>query len=182
MPNGIIIFGSAGSGKTTLGKMVAEALSFPYFDIDDSIWRKDTAEPYTVMYPREEKASRLMQAVSEGEHFVMAGSMDSFHAPFDSLFTLAVHLTADKDLRLARVQQRAFEQFGDRILEGGDLHANHRLFLDSVSRYDTDGSPNRKTHAEWADALTCRVIRLDGADPLTQNRDRIVEAYKEMES
>lgn len=43
MPKGIIIFGSAGSGKTTLGKMVAKALSFPYFDIDDYIWKKDTA-------------------------------------------------------------------------------------------------------------------------------------------
>ena len=50
MPRGIIIFGSAGSGKTTLGKMVAEDLGFPYFDIDDYIWRKNTDIPFTVMY------------------------------------------------------------------------------------------------------------------------------------
>uniref|UniRef100_UPI003260E19C shikimate kinase n=1 Tax=Clostridium sp. NkU-1 TaxID=1095009 RepID=UPI003260E19C len=40
MARGIIIFGSAGSGKTTLGKMVADKLGFPYFDIDDYIWKK----------------------------------------------------------------------------------------------------------------------------------------------
>ena len=56
MARGIIIFGSAGSGKTTLGRMVAEQLSFPYFDIDDYIWRKDTPEPFTVMYSRAEKS------------------------------------------------------------------------------------------------------------------------------
>ena len=40
MARGIIIFGSAGSGKTTLGKLVAKKLDFPYFDIDDYIWRE----------------------------------------------------------------------------------------------------------------------------------------------
>ena len=177
MPRGIVIFGSAGSGKTTLGKMAAQTLSFPYFDLDDYIWRKDTAEPYTVMYSREEKASRLMEAISRDEHFVMAGSMDSFHAPFDPLFELAVHLTADQDIRLARVNQRAQEQFGDRILEGGDLFQNHLRFLDSVARYDTDGSPNLKTHTEWANTLACEVLRLNGASQLTKNCDIIVKAY-----
>ena len=38
MARGIIIFGSAGSGKTTLGKKVGDKLGFPYYDIDDYIW------------------------------------------------------------------------------------------------------------------------------------------------
>jgi uridine kinase len=177
MPRGIIIFGSAGSGKTTLGKTVAKTLSFPYFDLDDYIWRKDTANPYTVMYSREEKANKLMEAISCDEYFVMAGSMDSFHAPFDSLFELAVHLTADKDIRLARVKQRAYEQFGDRILEGGDLFQNHLRFLDNVSSYDTYGSPNLKTHTEWANTLTCQVLQLNGACQLEKNCDTIVKVY-----
>ena len=42
MARGIIIFGSAGSGKTSLGKLTAAELGFPYFDIDEYIWRKDT--------------------------------------------------------------------------------------------------------------------------------------------
>lgn len=43
--------------------MVAEDLGFPYFDIDDYIWRKDTERPFTVMYSREEKVGRLMEIV-----------------------------------------------------------------------------------------------------------------------
>lgn len=47
MTRGIILFGSAGSGKTTLGRMIAAELGFPYYDIDDYIWRDDTEIPYT---------------------------------------------------------------------------------------------------------------------------------------
>ena len=65
MPRGIIIFGSAGAGKTALGKMVAQQLNYPYYDIDDYIWRKDTEKPFTVMYSRAEKADRLMEAISK---------------------------------------------------------------------------------------------------------------------
>ena len=48
MSTGIMIIGPSGSGKTTLGRFVAAQLGYPYFDVDDYIWRKDTKEPYTV--------------------------------------------------------------------------------------------------------------------------------------
>ncbi len=35
MARGIILFGPAGSGKTTLGRLVAEALGFPYLSWTD---------------------------------------------------------------------------------------------------------------------------------------------------
>ena len=60
MARGIIIFGPAGSGKTTLGKRVAEKLKYPYFDIDDYIWKKDVEKPFSVMYSRAEKIVRLI--------------------------------------------------------------------------------------------------------------------------
>ncbi|MDO4318755.1 MAG: shikimate kinase [Lachnospiraceae bacterium] len=177
MPRGIIIFGSAGAGKTTLGKMVAQQLHYPYFDIDDYIWRNDTDIPFTVMYSKEEKTSRLMKAVSKHEHFVMAGSMDSFHAPFDPLFDLAVHITVSPEVRALRLQKREYAIFGDRILENGDMYEAHRRFLDCASRYESDGSPCLKTHLEWAAALPCKVLYLNGEDELNENVKRIVEAY-----
>ena len=177
MPRGIIIFGSAGSGKTTLGKIVARQLKVPYFDIDDYIWRKYTAIPFTVMYSRGEKASRLMEAISEHERFVMAGSMDSFNAPFVPLFDLAVHMTADPQVRVARLHERELAVFGNRILEGGDMYEEHRRFLDSASRYESDGSPCLKTHLDWAAALPCEVLYLNGEDSLNENSNLIVETY-----
>lgn len=177
MPRGIIIFGSSGSGKTTLGRLVAQRLSFPYFDLDDYIWRRDTAVPFTVMYSRQEKAERLMRDLSPHAHFVMAGSMDSFHAPFDPFFDLAVHLDAPASLRLARIHARESALFGARIEEGGDMYEAHQRFLASSARYgEDDVSPCRKTHLAWAQTLPCPVLMLDGSDPPEHNADRILQS------
>ena len=178
MPRGIIIFGSAGAGKTTLGKMVAQQLNYPYYDIDDYIWRKDTAIPFQIMYSRDEKAGRLLEAISKHEHFVMAGSMDSFNAPFVPLFDLAVHITVTPEVRAARIHERELAIFGDRILEGGDMYEEHQRFLDSAARYETDGSPCLKTHLEWAKTLPCKVLYLNGEDELVKNVRLIVDTYK----
>ena len=95
MATGIMIMGSSGSGKTTLGNLVANELGYSFVDIDEYIWRKDTAIPFSAMYPKAEKISRLQEAISNCEHFVMAGSMDSFHEYFDPYFELVVHLHTD---------------------------------------------------------------------------------------
>jgi hypothetical protein len=180
MPRGIIIFGSSGSGKTTLGKMVAERLSFPYFDLDDYVWRRDTDKPFTVMYTREEKINRLMSDIYQSEFFVMAGSMDSFNTPFVPLFDLAVHITASVVARLARINKGEYERFGKRVLEGGDLYENHQRFLDRSARYDLAGSCSMKTHEEWANSLPCKVIRINGENSLSNSMELIINVYREL--
>lgn len=177
MARGIIIFGSAGSGKTTLGKLVAKKLEYSYFDIDDYIWRKDTDKPFTVMYTREEKINRLMMDISKGTHFVMAGSMDSFNQLFVPLFDLAIHITAPIETRIARINKKEYEVYGDRILKGGDMYEVHCRFLDTSARYDTDGSPCMSTHSQWADSLPCKVLRLNGCEDLNKNVEIIVKEY-----
>lgn len=178
MSRGIIIFGPAGSGKTTLGRLVAERLGFPYFDIDDYIWRADTPVPYTKMYSREEKISRLMTAISQDDHFVMAGSMDSFNAPFVPLFDLAIHLTCSWEVRRERLDKREYAAFGERIREGGDMYEEHKRFIDAAYRYETeDVSPSMSFHSRWAETLPCRVLRLDGADSLEKNVLLIIDNY-----
>jgi uridine kinase len=182
MARGIIIFGSAGSGKTTLGKLVAKKLDFPYFDIDDYIWRKDTDKPFTVMYAYKEKVNRLMTDISKGTHFVMAGSMDSFNKPFVPLFDLAIHITASLDTRIARINKREYEAYGERIMEGGDMYEGHCHFIDNSARYDTDGSPCMSSHAQWANSLPCKVLRLNGDEDLNKNVEIIVHEYLKKDS
>ncbi len=113
MATGIMIMGSSGSGKTTLGNLVANELGYTFVDIDEYIWRKDTEIPFSVMYPKAEKISRLQEAISNCEHFVMAGSMDSFHEYFAPYFELVVHLHTDAQIRVKRVHERELEWFGE---------------------------------------------------------------------
>ncbi len=179
MKQGTIIFGPSGSGKTTLGKIVAQQLEIPFLDIDDYIWRKDTEIPFSVMYSRTEKINRLMDAVSKIDHFVMAGSMDSFHEYFDPFFVLAVYLTAPTELRVARAHQREYKTFGSKVLAGGDMYQSHQRFLDDIAGYDYGrGSASRAVHEKWADSLSCQVLRLDGSRNLAENTNVILEKYK----
>ena len=180
MPKGIMIIGPSGSGKTTLGKLVAKELEYPYFDVDDYIWRQDTEKPYTVMYSREEKISRLTDAVSKYERFVMAGSMSSFHDAFDDMFEMMVFLYVDQDTRVKRVHKRAIDRFGNRVLEGGDMFDSHMKFLEYNRAYESDGSPNLKEQRKWMDSLPCVKMELDGTKKLEDNVKLIVDRWEDI--
>ncbi len=179
MATGIMIMGSSGAGKTTLGKMVANRLSYKFVDIDEYIWRKDTEIPFSAMYSKSEKISRLMEAISDSKHFVMAGSMDSFHEYFDPYFKLVVYLHADSQIRVKRVHERELECFGKRVSEGGDMYEEHRKYLSDVAGYDYGiGGCTLQQHEKWLEVVECPVIRLDGAEELEKNLNIIVETYK----
>ena len=179
MKSGIMIIGPSGSGKTTLGKKLAEELRYPFFDVDEFIWRFDTPELYTVMYSREEKISRLQDAIAPYEHFVMAGSMSSFHAYFDEYFGMMVLLYAEPDIRIERVKERAVKRFGDRVAEGGDMYESNLKFLNDNRRYEEDGSPNLKEQREWMNSLPCIKLELDGAKSIDENLCIIAETWNE---
>ena len=175
-PTGIMITGPAASGKTTLGRRTAELLNFPYFDVDDFIWRFDTPEPYTVMYSREEKISRLQAAIAPYEHFVMAGSMSSFHQAFDDCFSMMVFLYVDPDIRVQRANERAIQRFGERVLEGGDMYESNQDFLRKIRLYESDGSPNLTEQKAWMESLSCKKLELDGTESIEKNARIIAEA------
>lgn len=175
-----MITGSSGAGKTTLGKLVARELGYTFVDIDECIWRRDTEIPFTGMYSRDEKISRVMDAISGCEHFVMAGSMDSFHEHFDPFFELVVHLNADAQLRVRRVHERALERFGSRVEAGGDMYEKHRKMLKDIAGYDFGiGGCTLQTHESWLESLSCCVIRLDGADAPEKNLRAIIEVIED---
>ena len=171
------IIGSSGSGKTTLGKIVAQKLGYLYFDVDDYIWKQNTDSPYTQMYTREEKISRLNTDIAPYEHFVMAGSMSSFHYAFDDMFKMMVFLYVEPDIRIQRVHKRAIERFGRRVLEGGDMYESHMKFLKDNRSYEEDGSPNMREQKEWMTNMSCVKIELDGATDLESNADIIVNNW-----
>ncbi|MBP5604315.1 MAG: AAA family ATPase [Ruminiclostridium sp.] len=180
MPTGIIIIGPSGSGKTTLGKMVSQKLGYPYFDVDDYIWKNDTEEPYSVMYSREEKISRLSSAIAPFDHFVMAGSMSSFHYAFDDKFEMMILLYAGPDIRTERVHRRAIERFGDRVLKGGDMYESHLRFLENDRRYEKDGSPNLREQRDWMNSMSCVKMELDGVNSIETNAGIIIDRWNEI--
>lgn len=183
MATGILIVGSSGAGKTTLGKIIAEKLRFTFVDIDDYIWRKDTEIPFTEMYPKAEKIHRLMEAIKGSEHFVMAGSMTSFHEFFDPFFEMVVYLHTDVQIRVKRVHEREFSIFGNRILQDGDMFEQHQKYLTDIAGYDYGkGSCTLQEHEVWLKLLKCKVISLDGEYSLENNANIIINEYKKVQN
>ncbi|MBP5225098.1 MAG: AAA family ATPase [Lachnospiraceae bacterium] len=179
MARGILIFGPAGAGKTTLGRMVAERLNYPFLDRDNFIFKKDVEIPYSVRLSMEEQEAWLLKAMRKRSHFVLAGYMDYCSKEVSDSFDLAVHLDAPAAVRTERVHRREYAIYGDRVLEGGDLYEMHHRFLEMAASYDDDSQPHRKKHLEWAETLNCPVLYLSGEDPVDQNVRKITAAYRE---
>lgn len=175
-----MIIGPSGSGKTTLGKIVAEKLGYPYFDVDDYIWKKNIENPYSQMYTKDEKISRLSNAIARYDFFVMAGSMSSFHYAFDDKFALMVFIYVEPEVRVERVHKRAIERFGDRVLEGGDMYESHMKFMNDNRKYETDGSPNLNEQREWMNNMNCVKIELDGTFKCEENAEKIVGCWNKI--
>lgn len=176
MSKGIIIFGAPGAGDTTLGKELAIRLNFHHFDLDDYLWDWNAEIPFSVVHPREKRINTLMNDIAKSPNFVMSGSMFSIREHFTHLFDLAVFITTPTAVRLERIRAREFARFGARILEGGDMHENHKSFLDYAERYDTNSEVNNIMHHEqWINEFTCPVLRIDGEKAISDNILLIVE-------
>lgn len=180
MPNGIIIFGAPGSGKTTLGKELARQLNFQHLDLDDYYWCWNVEViPFTIFRPREEIIEHLMRDISKYPYFVMSGSMGSIRGLFNALFGLAVFVMVPTATRMERLRAREFDMFRERILVGGDMYEQNIKFLDEAARYDMGEPPQvcLKQHKKWAAELSCPVLNVDGTKDIAENAAWIAERF-----
>jgi len=179
MSRGIIVFGASGSGTTTIGKELANIMNFKHFDLDDYFWTWDTTIPYTIPRAKAERIELLQHDISECNYFVMSGSICGWHESFLDLLDLAVFVKTPTDIRIERLHNRELKEFGDRILEGGDMHKNHIEFLSWAKTYDIANPPERclRLHEEWANQLACPVLHINGTEDISVNVDYIIKKF-----
>jgi len=179
---GIIIFGASGAGSTTLGREVAQRLKYQYLDIDDYLWRWDTAIPLTLTHPREERAKRLMDDIQKYPNFVIAGTIFSDREQFEPLLDLAVFISTPTDICAERVHVRECTRWGSRVLPGGDMykstrfHGDYSDYVANAEKYETADVAKfgRKLHEQWITELHCPVLRVDGMNDVSKNADWVV--------
>ncbi len=167
MRNVIHIYGASGSGTSTLGRKICDELGFTFMDTDDYFW----LTKYTVKRRKEERLALMKQDISNAENVVISGSIAGWGDELISLFTLAIRLETNTDIRIERIKNREKEKFGERITPGGDMYESHMEFLKWAEAYDT-GSVNmrsRARHDEWEKKLQCERILLNGANDLDYN-------------
>lgn len=167
---GIIICGLNGTGKSTLGKALAEKLHFYFIDNEDLYFPKTDAHyMYASPRTREEVEKILFREIKTHENFIFASVKGDYGEAVYPFFQYAVLIEVPKDIRIKRVKKRSFEKFGNRMLPGGDLYEQEEKFFNLVS------SRAENTVEEWVKSLNCPIIRIDGTKSIEENIDFIME-------
>ena len=163
------IFGSSGSGTTTLARAICERFGFKMIDIDDVFWER-TDPPFTVKRPEEERIQMIESILKTHESVVMSGAFVGWGDVFIPRLDLAVYLHMPLEVRIERVMHREAKRFGQRVMAGGDLYQQHLDFLEWIKEYD-DGDEmtrSKKQHTSWMLKLPCPVIKIESVKTIDE--------------
>lgn len=172
----IHILGASGSGTSTLGRALASAHHFPFFDSDDFYW-EPTDPPYRTPRPHDERRVVLLETVQDLPSWVVSGSMMGWGDAAIPMLDLVVYLSIPPGIRLERLHAREQARFGARLEPGSDMHAEHLAFMAWARDYDEGDLDirSRASHARWLELPDCPVLRIEGDLP-TEERVRSVSA------
>lgn len=99
MKNIIHIYGASGSGTSTLGRKISEELEYKFMDTDDYFWLP-TNPQYTTKRSKEERLALMKKDISENDNVVISGSLVDWGDELIPLFTLAIRLVTDTEIRI----------------------------------------------------------------------------------
>lgn len=177
----IHIYGASGSGTSTLGRAIGAALGFTWLDSDSYFWLP-TNPPYTTKRGIAERLNAVNRDIDAAENVVLSGSLTDWGDALMPRFTLAVRVETDTPTRLARIREREYRKFGERILPNGDMHETHMNFLTWAAGYDDGGldTRSRAKHDAWERMLQCPILRVDGTDEVGQNVEKVRRALEKV--
>src|ERR1043165_5162205 len=152
----IHIFGSSGSGVTSLGKALGQTLQTPYFDTDDYYWEK-TDPPFQVTTDINERKKKLLADLGTTDKWILGGSLGRWADFIKNDFDIAVYLWLPTDIREERLIKREKER-GEGTLSKSSLD-----FIYWALAYDDNNREgrNKKRHEEWMSTLKCPLVRIE---------------------
>lgn len=155
------IFGSSGSGSTTLAKHIARDYEYKLIDVDDYLWQK-TDPPFTQRNTNEVACKLIQGELQDQLPAVISGSLVGIADELKPEIDLFIYINLDKQIRINRIKQREFERFGDRILPGGDLYDQHENFLQWISDYEDNPETlrSRRQHLLWLEDVSSPVLKI----------------------
>ena len=168
---GILICGLNGTGKSTLGRMLADRMGYEFIDNEDLYFPK-TDPSYAFSGPRskEEVIRLLEERIRENNRFILASVRGDYGGRLIASLDHIVLIEVPKQVRSRRVRERSYQRFGDRILPGGDLYdQENKWFSLTDSRSETYVT-------DWLETVDRPVIRIDGTLPVGENVDYLVSA------
>ena len=166
----IHITGASGTGVTSLGRALADALAITHHDTDDYFWRP-TNPPYREMREVADRLRLMREVFLDRSDWILSGSLDGWGDPIIPHLDFVIFLYVSTPIRLQRLRAREARRLGaDAIAPGGSMHQQAEEFIAWASHYDdgTREGRNLARHQAWLATLPCRVLRLDGTRPLPE--------------
>jgi adenylate kinase family enzyme len=173
----IHITGGSGSGTTTLGAAVAEALAVKHLDADDFAW-KASEPPFQRRREPAEREAMFVAAIDGVPRWVLSGSLLRWGDQLTPLFDLVVFLHIPEAARLARLMARERARYGAEIDPGGSLYESNLAFMAGARGYESGEYPvqNLVNARAWLARLSCPVLQIEGDVPLTQSLAAVLAA------
>jgi adenylate kinase family enzyme len=166
----IHLTGASGSGVTSLGRALADALAVPHHHTDDYFWQP-TVPPYQRKRERAERLRLMQEVFLPRADWVLSGSLEGWGDDIIPRFDLVIFLSTLREIRLQRLRAREATHFGsDALAHGGWRHHDTEDFVEWASHYE-DGDPEGRRlakHSAWLALLPCPVLRLNGLRPLPE--------------
>ena len=158
----IVICGLNGSGKTTLGRKLADVIKYKHIDIEDYYFVDNTDYKYENPITKDEVVKKVERDFNKYNDIVFTACKGEY-GNLSNMYDFAIFIRLDKEIRLARVKERSYKQFGDRILENGDLYEKENVFFNQIYKKD------ESEIIEWFKNLKCNKIELDGLKTVDEN-------------
>ena len=167
---GILLCGLNGAGKSTIGRILAERMSWQFIDNEDLYFPKEDAS-YLFSNPRskEEVIHLLEEKIEEDDRFVFAAVKGDYGEKLLTKLDYVVLIEVPKETRMERVKMRSAQKFGDRIQEKGDLADKENAWFSVVK------SRPENFVTEWLERVPCPVIRIDGTAPVEENVNYLLQ-------
>lgn len=169
------IFGASGAGVTTLGHALSQALGILYFDSDDYFWEASDP-PFTLRRPPAERDAALAADLARQPSWILGGSIVGWGEQWLTAFDRVVFLYIPLEVRMARLQRREYERYGNVIFTDPNRAAKMHAFLTWASGYEDGSSGGSRTlanHTAWLSQFGCPVLELRDDLTVTERLQRI---------
>ena len=142
----IYLVGMSCVGKTTIGKMLAEKLGYPFFDLDDEI---------------EDYFKKPIERI-QNEHLTLNGYYEKASIVLDKLFAKNIDsVIAGTPAGLKFSFLHVYKRHKDKELCSICLNDSFENVLDRITFYDKDSNPINKRLDEDEKKLYLKDIRVD---------------------